>query len=189
MLIKIKRLKLHFVSTNFMLYFQLPVSELTGQRLAAAAAHAATADTPGSGGGSSKLSSLFSFWNKSDQGGLGNGKPAAAAVIHSPHPIRKSRIVQPSSRITSSSSSTAATAAAAASGGGGGSSGLGSNEAAAASAHPTRSQFQPPNGMCHDQGLDQPWMIRRLKSHQQSQHQQQAHQIQASAVYRVVGWS
>ena len=167
-----------------MLYFQLPVSELTGQRLAAAAAHAASADTTGSGGGSSKLSSLFSFWNKSDQGGLGNGKPAA--VIHSPHPIRKSRIVQPSSRITSSSSSTAA--AAAASGGGGGSSGLGSNEAAAAAAaHPTRSQFQPPNGMCHDQGLDQPWMIRRLKSHQQSQHQQQAHQIQASAVYRVVG--
>ena len=157
-----------------MLYFQLPVSELTGQRLAAAA-HAATADTTGSGGGSSKLSSLFSFWNKSDQGGLGNGKPAA--VIHSPHPIRKSRIVQPSSRITSSSSSTAAAAAAS---GGGGSSGLGSNEAAAAAAHPTRSQFQPPNGMCHDQGLDQPWMIRRLKSHQQSQHQQQAHQIQAS---------
>ena len=152
-----------------MLYFQLPVSELTGQRLAAAA-HGATADTTGS-----KLSSLFSFWNKSDQGGLGNGKPAA--VIHSPHPIRKSRIVQPSSRITSSSSSTAAAAAAS---GGGGSSGLGSNEAAAAAAHPTRSQFQPPNGMCHDQGLDQPWMIRRLKSHQQSQHQQQAHQIQAS---------
>ena len=167
-----------------MLYFQLPVSELTGQRLAAAAALAASADTTGSGGGSSKLSSLFSFWNKSDQGGLGNGKPAA--VIHSPHPIRKSRIVQPSSRITSSSSSTAAAAAS----GGGGSSGLSSNEAAAAAAaHPTRSQFQPPNGMCHDQGLDQPWMIRRLKSHQQSQHQQQAHQIQASAVYRVVGSS
>ena len=163
-----------------MLYFQLPVSELTGQRLAAAAA-TATADT--TSGGSSKLSSLFSFWNKSDQGGLGNGKPAA--VIHSPHPIRKSRIVQPSSRITSSSSSTATAAAS----GGGGSSGLGSNEAAAAAAHPTRSQFQPPNGMCHDQGLDQPWMIRRLKSHQQSQHQQQAHQIQASAVYRVVGRS
>ena len=149
-----------------MLYFQLPVSELTGQRLAAAA-HAATADTTGSGGGSSKLSSLFSFWNKSDQGGLGNGKPAA--VIHSPHPIRKSRIVQPSPHITTSSSSSSSAAAAAQQPGGG---------ASAAAGHPTRSQFQPPNGMCHDQGLDQPWMIRRLKSHQQSQ--QQAHQNQAS---------
>ena len=79
----------------------------------------------------------------------------------------------------SSSSSTTTTATLAPSSGGG--NGIGESGAAVSAAgHPTRSQFQPTNGMCHDQGLDQPWMIRRLKSHQQSQHQQQAHQIQAS---------
>ena len=95
----------------------------------------------------SKLSSkLFGFWNKSGGGGNGNEN----AHIHSPHPLRKSRIHSKGSSLAMTTSK------------------LESVSSASNMGHPTRSPFQL-NGMCRDQTLDQPWMI--STSHLQNHHQ------------------